>query len=269
MQRSTTEDTEVPAGAAAFYRRALEVLRNARVPFLVSGAFAFTHYTGIERYTKDFDVFVKRQDCERALRALAADGCRTELTFPHWLGKAFCGQDFIDIIFSSGNGVAPVDDEWFEHAQHGEVFGLTVPLCPAEEMIWQKSLIMERERYDGADVLHLLLACARTLDWRRLLARFGPHWRVLLSYLVLFGFVYPSERHRLPPGVMQDLLRRLQREESGPAPADRVCYGTILSRQQYLIDIERWGYRDARLAPLGGMSEDEIVHWTAAIPREH
>ena len=269
MHRSAVRDIQVPAGPTAFYRRALEVLRTARIPFLISGAFAFTHYTGIERITKDFDVFVRRDDAARALEALAADGCRTELTFPHWLGKAFSGDDFIDVIFNSGNGAAPVDDAWFEHASHGVVFGLTVPLAPVEELLWQKALIMERERYDGADVLHLILACARTLDWRRLIARFGDHWRVLLSYLVLFGFVYPSERHRVPSGVMQELLRRLQREESSAAPTARICYGTVLSREQYLADVEKWGFRDARLRPVGGMTEDEIVHWTAAIAREH
>ena len=53
---------------------------------------------------------------------------------------------------------------------------------------------MERERYDGADIAHLLRARADQLAWRRLLRRFGPHWRVLLGHLVLFGFVYPGER---------------------------------------------------------------------------
>jgi hypothetical protein len=128
---------------------------------------------------------------------------------------------------------------------------------------------MERERYDGADVLHLMLACARTFDWRRIIDRFGAHWRVLLSYIVLFGFVYPSERHRIPAGVTQDLVRRLQREESCATPTERVCYGTVLSREQYLVDVEKWGFRDARLEPLGGMTQADIIHWTAAIQRKH
>ena len=33
-------------------------------------------------------------------------------------------------------------------------------LVPAEEIIWTKAFIMERERYDGADVAHILRACA-------------------------------------------------------------------------------------------------------------
>ena len=42
---------------------------------------------------------------------------------------------------------------------------------------------MERERYDGADVAHLFRHCSGLLNWERLVRRFGPHWRVLLSHL--------------------------------------------------------------------------------------
>ncbi|HEY1229620.1 MAG TPA: efflux RND transporter periplasmic adaptor subunit, partial [Ramlibacter sp.] len=159
---------EVPE-AQAVYRRVLEVLRERGVEFLVGGAYAFTRYTAIERSTKDFDVFVRYADRHRALDALYDGGFDTELTFPHWLGKAFWGDDFCDVIFGSGNGVAPVDDGWFEHAPPAEVLGVPCQICPAEEVLWSKSFVMERERYDGADVIHLLRSRAATLDWPRLL----------------------------------------------------------------------------------------------------
>src|SRR5206468_1316705 len=97
------------------------------------------------------------------------------------------------VIFSSGNGVAKVDDEWFEHATAGRFLGEDIQLCPPEEMIWSKGFLLERERCDAADVIHLIHARGPRLDWERLLRRFGPHWRVLLSHLILFGFVYPGE----------------------------------------------------------------------------
>jgi len=98
-----------------FYRRGLSLLDNNKLPYLVGGAYAFARYTGIERHTKDFDIFMHPRDVERALAVLQASGCSTEMTFPHWLAKATCGEDVVDIIFSSGNGVALVDDEWFRH----------------------------------------------------------------------------------------------------------------------------------------------------------
>jgi hypothetical protein len=127
---------------------------------------------------------------------------------------------------------------------------------------------MERERFDGADVAHLIRARAREMDWARLLDRFGPRWRVLLSHLVLFGFIYPGERDAVPDAVVKQLLARLETELAQPPPADRACHGTELSRAQYLVDLERWDYRDARRIPHGNMSGDEIARWTAAIADE-
>ncbi len=92
---------------------------------------------------------------------------------PHWLGKVYGIEAFIDVIFRSGNGVAEVDDGWFENAVPEQVFGMDVGLCPVEEILWSKGFVMERERFDGADMVHLLCARAEMLDWPRLLDRFG------------------------------------------------------------------------------------------------
>jgi hypothetical protein len=243
----------------------METLRDADVPFLVGGAYAFTPFTGIPRSTKDFDVFVGKADILRALDVLDDAGFRTELTFPHWLGKAYQGKEFVDLIFSSGNGVAPVDMGWFDHAPHGTVLGVDVRLAPAEEMLWSKAFVMERERFDGGDVIHLLRARAEKLDWPRVLERFGPYWRVLLAHLTLFGFVYPGERTRIPAWVMRELAERLATELEHDDPVGRLCQGTIVSRQQYLPDVLEWGYTDGRLTPRGNMTAEQIAEWTAAI----
>jgi hypothetical protein len=255
---------DLDPAAARFYRRAMTSLRKASLPFLVGGAFALERHAGISRHTKDLDIFVRPPDRDRVLDALAAAGCHTEVTFSHWLGKAFQGDAFVDVIWSSGNGVARVDDGWFTHATASRVLGVSVRLCPPEEMIWSKAFVAERERYDGADVAHLLLSCGDRIAWRRLVRRFGPHWRVLLAHLVLFGFVYPGEHSRIPVWVMALLGRRLAGEVAGDGQADRVCRGTLLSRAQYAADVADWGYRDARRHPGGTMSDEEIARWTAA-----
>jgi hypothetical protein len=246
------------------YRLALRALGDAGLPFMVGGAYALFHFTGLHRDTKDLDVFVRPRDVGPALDALAAAGFVTELTFPHWLGKAFMGEWFIDVIFNAGNGCVPVDDEWLEHAPRGEVLGVEVAICPAEETIWSKAFLMERERFDGADVAHLLHACARDLDWARLVRRFDGAWRVLLAHLVLYEFVYP-EAH-VPDDVMRALLARLEGDRAARPPASLTCQGTLLSREQYLWDLAH-GYRDARLPPAGAMTPEQVAHWTAAIKR--
>jgi hypothetical protein len=45
------------------------------------------------------------------------------------------------------------------------------------------------------------------------------------------------------------------------------CQGTLLSRSQYLPDLER-GYRDARLPPYGRLTPDEVEAWTDAASDE-
>jgi hypothetical protein len=264
METPVSRHAILDPGTAEFYRSTIRTLTEAGVPFLVGGAYAFARYTGIERHTKDFDVFMRREDYPRALDVLNGTGCHTDLTFPHWLAKAHCDDDFVDIIFSSGNGVADIDDEWFLHAVPSEVLGLPVHLCPAEEMIWQKAFLMERERFDGADVAHLLRARAVDLDWPRLLRRFGQHWPVLLSHLILYGYIYPNDQQLIPAGVLRDLLRRAEFAHSQPPGDARLCRGTILSRVQYLTDVEQWGYRDGRLIPAGPMTDADAESWTAA-----
>ncbi len=243
----------------------MELMEQGGLPFLVGGAYAFARYTGIERHTKDFDVFIRREDFEKASKLFRDAGYQSELTFPHWLGKAFKGDDFVDLIFSAGNGVAVVDDRWFEHAVVEKVFGVQVKLIPAEEMIWSKGLIMERERYDGADVAHIIHAVGAKLDWRRLIDRYGTYWRALYAHIIVFGFVYPTHRTNIPSWVMEELAARLAAETKAGDGTEKICYGTIISRQQYLTDINTRGYKDARQKPLGNMSAEDIAHWTAGI----
>ena len=47
-----------------------------------------------------------------------------------------------------------------------------------------------------------------------------------------------------------------------------VCYGTLLSREQYLHDLHAWKYRDGRAEPDGTMTPEQLEVWTAAIDRE-
>ena len=250
-----------------FHRRSVEALHSAEVPFLIGGAYMVEVCGGVSRSTKDFDLYVRPNHVNAALRALSLAGYKTELTFPHWLAKATYEGDVLDLIFRAGNGLCEVDDSWFDRARDDELLGVPVKLCAPEEMIWMKAYIMERERFDGADISHILLCCAAEIDWMHLVRRFGPDWRVLLSHLILFGYVYPGERARIPPAIMEELIARVGRESKTAGP-EGLCRGTLLSRQQYLVDVQEWGFRDARLEPRVHMSEKDIADWTDAIEKE-
>ncbi|MEX2179396.1 MAG: nucleotidyltransferase [Gemmatimonadaceae bacterium] len=248
-----------------FYRRTLHVLSESQVEFLVGGSHAYLEYTGIVRNTKDFDLFVRPRDLERALRALADAGYRTEITFRHWLAKAHESGDNVDLVFGSGNGACRVDDDWFDHAVEADVLGMPVKIAPIEELLWQKSFVMERERFDGADVMHLIRHRADAIDWERLLRRYDRYWPLLLTYLTMFTFIYPSERHRIPARLFDELTTRFQHLLATEASGERVCQGTLVSRGQYMVDIGQHGFADARIAPRGNMTPEDCVYWTWAI----
>ncbi|HME91114.1 MAG TPA: hypothetical protein VKE49_06805 [Myxococcaceae bacterium] len=239
VRKRTRGEIEARAGA-------IERLTEAGIPFLVGGAYAYGVYTGIYRDTKDLDLFVRKADAVRVLETLAQDGWRTARTFPVWLYKAFKGKWYVDVIFSSGNGIAEVKDEWFEHANPGCVFGHRVLLVPAEEMIWSKAFVFERERFDGADVAHLLRSCAKTMDWSRLLRRFERYWEVLLAHILLFQFSYPSERSAIPADVLSHLLDRARQSMGEGDWNSRICRGDLLSSVNYQVDIRDWGYTSGR-----------------------
>jgi hypothetical protein len=62
---------------------------------------------------------------------------------------------------------------------------------------------------------------------------------------------------------MHALLGRLQDELAAAPPTDKVCQGPLLSWRQYLPDVERWGYQDARIVQ-GYMTAEQVAAWTAA-----
>ncbi|MBV8214237.1 MAG: nucleotidyltransferase [Verrucomicrobia bacterium] len=240
----------------------MQLLCDNKIDFLVGGAYALAEYTRINRDTKDFDLFLRPEDVEPALTMWRKAGFAADYTFTHWLAKVQCGRVYIDIIFRSGNGLGSVDDVWFEHARQATIFSMEVKIVPPEELIWQKAYIMERERFDGADVTHMLSACAPNLDWDRLVNRFDLDWRVLWSHLILFGFIFPSKRHLIPSALMKEFAARGLREQTETAMVDPVCNGTLLSRIQYQSDLP--DFLDGRLTGRSAMTADELQRWVEA-----
>jgi hypothetical protein len=251
--------------AGDVYRSVVWHLREAGIPYLVGGTYALEHHAGLVRDTKDLDLFIRRADWSRVVDTVCANGLECELVFTHWLGKAKGDGHFVDLIFAGGNGYVEVDDDWLAHGVPSVVLDVPVHLVPAEEMIWSKAYVMERERFDGADVLHILRKCAPGLDWRRLLRRFDAHPAVLLSHLVMFEFVYPDDRGKVPAWVLEELWERTREPEALPRG---VCRGTLISREQYLVDTTLWGMHDAREMPHGRMTPQQIREWTEAIVRD-
>jgi hypothetical protein len=234
-----------------FYVDAMRALDRAGVPYLVGGGYAMAYYTGIARNTKDLDLFLRPADRDRALTTLTAAGYRTEFFYPFWIAKALSGEHFIDLLYNSGNGLCAVDDEWFTHALPADVLDHPSRLVAPEEQLWSKAFIQDRDRFDGADVIHLILGQGEQIDWPRLVRRFAGHERVLLAHLILFGYAYPSEQDRCVPAGVLDQVMELVNEEA-PVTQPR-CRGALLAHSgSYAVPLNQWGYLDARLRENGG-----------------
>jgi hypothetical protein len=230
--------------AFAFYKEALELLYESGAEFMLGGAFATFHYTGIYRDTKDLDVFCKASEYPKILKHFAAKGYETEVHDVRWLVKIFKGDYFIDIIFSSVNNICVVDDSWYANASRGEFCGMPVKFIAAEELVWCKAFVQNRERYDGADINHVLLKYGKKMDWKRLLSRLDPHWHLLLAHLILFQFVYPADFHEIiPKWLFDELMDRANGQYDLPPAVVSVCRGPMIDNTQYSIDVKEWNYK--------------------------
>lgn len=227
-----------------FYQDALLLLNRDEVNYMLGGAFALFHYTGIYRDTKDLDIFCKSIDYPKILQLFAAEGYRIELTDTRWLAKVFHQEYFIDIIFDSVSGICRIDDTWQERSASGTFMDVPVRYIPAEELIWCKTFVQNRERSDAADINHVILRYGDKLNWHHLLERLNPHWHLLLAQLINFQFVYPSEyRDRIPRWLFDELIFRAQQQYEIPSPRERVCRGPLIDQTQYQIDIKQWSYK--------------------------
>ena len=230
-----------------FYVDALKLLEENNMPYLIGGAFALKHYTGIYRNTKDLDLFCKAGDYQKVLQLFKRKGYEVELTDARWIAKVFKGDYFIDLIYNTTNNLCPVEDSWFHHASETEILGSKVKLVAPEELIWCKTYIQDRGRFDGADVNHIILKQGKNLDWERLLGRLEQHWHLLLSKLLTFQFVYPADRDVIPRWLFDDLLKRAGDQFAIPPSKNKVCLGPILDHSNYEIDINEWDYKAVTL----------------------
>jgi len=229
--------------AEEYYREALGILNENNINYLVGGGLAFREYTGIVRDLKDLDLFCKAGEYPKILKLFSEHGYKTELTDVRWLAKLFKDDFYIDLIFNTVNNICSVDDSWFDNAVEGEAYGVPVRLIPAEELLWCKIYVQNRERYDGADVNHIIVKYGHQLDWKRIWSRLEQHWHLLLAQVLIFQFVYPTERDIIPRWLFDQLIELAKQQYDLPLPVEKVCLGPIIDQTQYQTDIREWEYK--------------------------
>jgi hypothetical protein len=262
----THGDFWIPDEERAVYRRALEAVNGAGIPYIVAGAYAIYEHTGIYRKTKDLDLFFEPESVPAAAAALRQAGFVTRLEDTHWLAKATMGEIFVDLIFGMGNGVARIDQGWIRNSRPGILAAAPVRIAPPEELIWHRLFISERHRHDMSDVVHLILCLGDTLDWGRLVDRTGPNWPLLLAQLLTFRFVYPGYRANVPDWVMDQLLERARVQEEDRGSEVELTRGTLISRFSFSIDVREWGFVDPSTELIRAARQEPAIRAIAAAP---
>jgi Nucleotidyl transferase of unknown function (DUF2204) len=225
------------------YREILVLLNHSRIPYAVSGAFALQQFTGIWRTTKDLDVFLTAENASAALDLLHAEGFRCEVCDPIWLAKAHRDGYFVDFITGMSNGAITVADSWIERSTPATV--LDVPSCTLapEELLVSKLFVTRRERFDGADIAHVIFASKGSLDWDRVMSLAGPHSGILLWALQLYQYIYPAQSSYVPAALWSKLIDQLRSNVLYPDPHARFR-GSLIDENMFAIDIHEWGLDD-------------------------
>jgi hypothetical protein len=242
------------------YREVLLMLNELRLPYAVSGAFALQHHTGIWRDTKDLDLFLTSANVSRALEGLQAAGFECKVWDPVWLAKAHQGDFYVDLITGMSNAVVVVDDSWIARASPAVVVGVETKVLAAEELIASKIFVTRRERFDGADIAHVIYGTQGKLDWDRVLHLADDNWEMVFWALVLFRYIYPAQTKYVPSRIWDDLLGRFINAVKNPDPNARFR-GSLIDENQFAIDIQEWQldnilaeYRARRTPKLAGDS---------------
>lgn len=229
----------MPEEQVRLFRDVLEALERRGVPYTVSGAFALRQHTGICRETKDLDLFVTAANSAAALDCLRQEEMQCDVVDPVWLSKARRGEYFVDLITGMSNGLIAVEDSWIERSCPAVVYGVTTRVLAPEELVASKIFVARRERFDGADIAHVIYGTYGEFDWQRELELVGENWEMLLWSLVLFRYVYPGQSHYVPAEIWCELLKRFEREVRNPNP-DVKFRGSLVDDNMFAIDVNEW-----------------------------
>jgi hypothetical protein len=230
--------------AEQFYDKLLAFLEKSKIPFMIGGTFAFNEYTGLDRPTGDIDIMCTAEDYPKVLKTLTKAGYKTELAEIelNWLAKVYDEEGYYtDIIFAERNGLHKIEKSWFDQAREGTVLGHEVKLEPIEEMLRSKMYVQNRDRHDGGDVLHLILRQGRSINWEILFEKMEPHWELMLSHILNFLFVYPSEREVIPNNVINKLMKKLEDRISHQPTKSKITRGLLLSND-FQVGVSQWGF---------------------------
>jgi Nucleotidyl transferase of unknown function (DUF2204) len=198
-------EQRIPAEEWTVYREVMQRARARGIRFAFGGAFATAVYTGELRNTKDFDFYLLPSDREPMIQAMHEAGLQDyfeRLSYDRsWIYRANRNDIIVDAIWAMANQRTEVDEDWLTRGPEITVHGERLRAIPAEELIWSKLYVLQRERCDWGDVFNVLDARAEDLDWERLIRRLGDDVPLLSGALSVFVWLAPDRSSAIPSWV--------------------------------------------------------------------
>jgi hypothetical protein len=183
------------AEIAATLKRAAAALREADVSFALAGSVA-AWARGGPPPCNDLDFAIAQDDAERAERALATAGMRTERPPEGWLLKAWDGDVLIDLIWDlEGLEDVPVV---LERAPVMAVESVPMQVLAIDDVLVSMLCALEEHALDMSGPLAIARAVREQVDWREVRERTArsPYARGFLALLEALSIVAPAPAAR-------------------------------------------------------------------------
>jgi hypothetical protein len=184
----TTEITET-------LKRAVAALRGADVPFALAGSVA-AWARGGPSPCNDLDFAIREEDSDRAERALADYGMRTERPPEGWLLKAWDGDVLVDLIWDLEGLAEP--QELLSRAHELSVQAVRMPVLDLNDVFVSMLCALDEHELDFSGALAIARALREQIDWRDVRARTArsPYARGLIGLLEELDIVAPAAAAR-------------------------------------------------------------------------
>jgi hypothetical protein len=215
--------------------------------------------------TKDLDLFLTAEDSVEALQYLQKKGFNCEVCDPVWLSKAHRDGYFVDLITGMSNAALVVDPLWIQRSRPATIVDIKTRVLAPEELLSSKLFVTRRERFDGADIAHVIYGTHGQIEWNRVLELIGEHWEMLLWAFLFFRYSYPAQTDYVPAWLWRDLQGRFSSAIAGDNK-DAPFRGSLVDDNMFAIDLQDWGmaniledYRAQRLSRIKKTTQNQCV----------
>jgi hypothetical protein len=224
----------IPEEDWQLYYRVISKAQEQGIDFALGGGLAFSEYAKRLRNTKDLDLFLCPEDSDRMIQIVREAGFEDYYDQQpyerHWIFRGYRDGVIIDVIWMMANHHTDVDRGWLKRGKLINVRGTEMRLIPVEELVWAKLFVMQRERCDWPDLLNVLAAEAKWVDWERLLDRLGDEKFLLGGLMNVFRWMCPRVAAELPEWIWEPMGLTNAR---APEPCDNRRVGWLDSRDWF------------------------------------